>query len=89
MRTAALLAAFAVAVRSWRPAMGRGSRGPSPQGTVQRIDSLCNPAGHEESAAAADGLAGTIGAWELVVPGVDCYEQYSFQGGESWKRCRA
>ena len=82
MRTAALPARR----RSWRQATGRGSRSPSPQGTVQRIDSLCNPAGHEESSVAADGLAGTIGAWEPVVPGVDCYEQYRFQGGESWKR---
>ena len=36
--------------------------------------------------AAVDGLAGTIGAWEPVVPGVDCYEQHRFGGGESWKR---
>lgn len=33
-----------------------------------------------------DGLAGTIGAWEPVVPGVNCYEQHRFGGGESWKR---
>jgi DNA-3-methyladenine glycosylase I len=33
-----------------------------------------------------DGLAGTIGAWEPTVPGVDCYEQHRFGGGESWKR---
>jgi hypothetical protein len=32
------------------------------------------------------GLAGTIGAWEPAVPGVDCYEQHRFGGGESWKR---